>query len=219
MTHVIPASDLNADDMYLLLRDAVMPRPIAWVSTIDSAGRSNLAPYSFFNVVSPNPPVLGFSVGPRKEGRDSGAADDFELKDTLINIRETGDFVVNIVPERYIDQMVRSSDPLPQGQSEFAHTGLCEAPSTMVKSPRVEGATVAFECTTYDIFYVGKSAWVMGLVKVAHVEPAAYLGTKGANRHRIDVLKEVELRPVGRLGRANYVRLREIETRLRKDGG
>ncbi|MEP6702397.1 MAG: flavin reductase family protein [Betaproteobacteria bacterium] len=212
----IVAADLNADDMYLLLRDAVMPRPIAWVSTIDGQGRTNLAPYSFFNVVSPNPPVLGFSVGPRNERRGSA---EFELKDTLLNIRENGEFVVNIVPERFMDQMVRSSDPLPHGDSEFAHTQLVERPSTMIRPPRVAGATVAFECTTYDIVYIGKSAWVMGLVQMVHVEPAAYVGTKGANQHRIDVLRETELRPVGRLGRANYVRLREIETHLRKDGG
>jgi flavin reductase (DIM6/NTAB) family NADH-FMN oxidoreductase RutF len=214
--HAIAAESLNADDMYLLLRDAVMPRPIAWVSTIDESGATNLAPYSFFNVVSPNPPVLGFSVGPRTERRGSG---EFELKDTLINIRANGEFVVNIVPERFMEQMVRSSDPLPHGASEFAHAALVEQSSTLVKPPRVAGATVAFECTTYDILYVGKSAWVMGLVKMIHVEPRAYVGTKGVNQHRIDVLKETELRPVGRLGRANYVRLREIETHLRKDGG
>ena len=215
-TRSIPASELNADDMYLLLRDAVMPRPIAWVSTIGGNGCTNLAPYSFFNVVSPNPPVLGFSVGPRNERRGTG---EFELKDTLLNIRETGDFVVNVVPERFMEQMVRSSDPLPHGVSEFAHTALEEAASVKIKSPRVAGATVSFECTTYDIVYVGKSAWVMGLVQWVHVDPAAYVGTKGDNQHRIDVLKELELRPVGRLGRANYVRLREIETHLRKDGG
>ena len=212
----IPASALNADDMYLLLRDAVMPRPIAWVSTIDSEGRTNLAPYSFFNVVSPNPPVLGFSVGPRNERRGTG---EFQLKDTLINIKETGDFVVNIVPERFMQQMVRTSDPLPRGASEFAHAQLVESPSTTVKSPRVRGATVAFECTMYDIVYVGKSAWVMGEVQMAHVDPEAYVGTKGDNAHRIDVLQHLELRPVGRLGRANYLRIREIETYLRKDGG
>ena len=212
----IPAGELDPDDMYLLLRDAVMPRPIAWVSTIDAQGRTNLAPYSFFNVVSPNPPVLGFSVGPRNERRGSDA---FELKDTLINIKATGEFVVNIVPERFLEQMVRTSDPLPHGASEFAHTALVEEPSTLVKPPRVKGATVAFECTTHDILYIGKSAWVMGLVRMIHVDPAAYIGTKGKNQHRIDVLKETELRPVGRLGRANYVRLREIETHLRKDGG
>ena len=212
----ISAADLNAADMYLLLRDAVMPRPIAWVSTIDDAGRTNLAPFSFFNVVSPDPPVLGFSVGPRNERI---GADEFELKDTLLNIREIGEFVVNIVPERYIEQMVRTSDPLPHGQSEFAHTQLIEAPSTTIRPPRVAGATVAFECTTYGILDVGKSAWVMGQVRMVHVDPGAYIGTKGANQHRIDVLRELELRPVGRLGRANYVRLREIETHLRKDGG
>ena len=216
-TKTIAASELSSDDMYLLLRDAVMPRPIAWVSTIDPEGRTNLAPYSFFNVVSPNPPVLGFSVGPKKgQGGDPDA--DYERKDTLINIRETGDFVVNICPERLMDEMVRSSDPLPRGQSEFAHAHLVEIPSSTVRSPRVRGATVAFECTTYDILDVGRSAWVMGLVRMAHVDTAAYLRTKGPNLHRIDVLKDLELRPVGRLGRANYVRIREVETHLRKDG-
>jgi flavin reductase (DIM6/NTAB) family NADH-FMN oxidoreductase RutF len=78
--------------------DCGVPRPIAWVSTINGAGQTNLAPYSFFNVVSPNPPVLGFSVGPRSERPDSDA---YELKDTLLNIKETGEFVVNVVPEKY----------------------------------------------------------------------------------------------------------------------
>src|SRR3954447_14389773 len=140
-THAIAAAELHADDMYLLLRDAVMPRPIAWVSTIDAAGRTNLAPYSFFNVVSPNPPVLGFSVGPRNERRGS---DQFELKDTLINVKANGEFVVNIVPERLIEQMVRTSAPLPHGVSEFAHTQLAELPSLTIRPPRVGGATVAF---------------------------------------------------------------------------
>ena len=212
----ISAAELKPGDMYLLLRDAVMPRPIAWVSTIDAAGRTNLAPFSFFNVVSPDPPVLGFSVGPRSE---RFGADDFERKDTLLNIRDNGEFVVNIVPERYLEQMVRTSDPLPHGQSEFEHAKLVEAPSALIKPPRVAGATVAFECTTWDIVYIGKSAWVMGQVRMVHVEAGAYIGTKGANQHRIDVLQELELRPVGRLGRAHYVRLREIETHLRKDGG
>jgi len=216
VTHSIAAGELHADDMYLLLRDAVMPRPIAWVSTIDAEGRTNLAPYSFFNVVSPNPPVLGFSVGPRDERRGSDA---FELKDTLLNIQANGEFVVNIAPERFMDQMVRSSVPLPHGQSEFAHAQLVEVPSTLVRPPRVGGAPVAFECTTYDIVYIGKSAWVMGQVRMIHVDPVVYLGTKGDHLHRIDVLRELEMRPIGRLGRANYVRLREIETHLRKDGG
>jgi flavin reductase (DIM6/NTAB) family NADH-FMN oxidoreductase RutF len=108
---------------------------------------------------------------------------------------------------------------LPHGESEFAHTQLVESPSALIKPPRVAGATVAFECTTYDIHYIGRSAWVMGQIRMIHVDPAAYVGDKDGHRHRIDVLREIEMRPVGRLGRANYVRLREIETYLRKDGG
>ena len=216
-TKAVSASELTPDDMYLLLRDAVMPRPIAWVSTIDAQGRTNLAPFSFFNVVSPDPPVLGFSVGP-KNGQGGDPNLGFERKDTLINIRETGDFVVNICPEKLMDEMVRSSDPLPRGQSEFAHSALIEVPSSIVRSPRVAGATVAFECMTYDIVDIGRSSWVMGLVRIAHIDAGAYIGTKGDTAHRIDVLKDTALRPVGRLGRANYVRIREIETHLRKDG-
>src|SRR4051812_42548473 len=151
-THAIAAAELHADDMYLLLRDAVMPRPIAWVSTIDAHGQTNLAPYSFFNVVSASPPVLGFSVGPRNERRGSDA---FDLKDTLQNIQGNSEFVVNIAPERFMEQMVRTSDPLPHGQSEFAHTQLTEIPSVTIRPPRVAGAPVAFECTTYDIVYIG----------------------------------------------------------------
>lgn len=214
--HSIPAPEIGAQDMYLLLRDSVLPRPIAWVSTIDGAGRTNLAPFSFFNVVSYDPPVLGFSVGPRNEQHGT---DEYERKDTLLNIQETGEFVVNIVPERFMEQMIRTSDPLAHGQSEFAHTQLGETPSLAIRPPRVAGAPVAYECTTHDILYIGKSAWVMGLVQMVHIDPAVYLGTKGENRHRIDVLQDFEMRPVGRLGRANYVRLREIETHLRKDGG
>jgi flavin reductase (DIM6/NTAB) family NADH-FMN oxidoreductase RutF len=213
--HSIPVSEIAPDDMYLLLRDSVMPRPIAWVSTIDGAGRTNLAPFVFQRRESRSP-VLGFSVGPRNERRDT---DEYERKDTLLNIQENGEFVVNIVPERFMEQMVRTSDPLAHGQSEFAHTQLGEAPSLTIRPPRVAGAPVAYECTTHDILYIGKSAWVMGLVRMVHVDPAAYLGTKGEHQHRIDVLQDFAMRPVGRLGRANYVRMREIETHLRKDGG
>ena len=197
--------------MYLLMRDSVMPRPIAWVSTIDAQGQTNLAPYSFFNVVSPSPPVLGFSVGPRS-GKQS--QHDYAFKDTLLNIRATGEFVINVVPERLLDQMVRTADLLPHGASEFAHAGLTEMPSATVKPPRVLGAPVAYECTTFDILEIGQHHWVMGLVRHVHLDAAIYDGLREGRNHRIDILREEPLRPVGRLGRANYVRLRDIETRL-----
>lgn len=211
----LAAADFEPTEMYFLLRDSIVPRPIAWVSTISDAGQTNVAPFSFFNVVCPDPPVLGFSCGPRGDNHN----DQNRLpKDTLLNIRANGEFVVNLSPEALFDQMVKSSEDLPHGQSEFAHSGLREAPSTMVRPPRVAGTPVAFECKVYDILPIGANTWIMGNVVHVHIDEAAYVGTRAGKRHRVDVLEHIAQRPVGRLGRANYVRLREIETRLRKDG-
>lgn len=211
----IEASAMAPSELYVLLRDSVMPRPIAWVSTVNGEGKTNLAPFSFFNVVSPYPPVLGFSCGPRSDNHNAALR---LPKDTLLNIRANGEFVVNLVPERLMDEMVMTSDTLPHGQSEFAHAGLVEIASTAVRPPRVQGVPVAFECRLYDMLEVGVNVWIMGTVVQIHVDAAVHLGARGAHKHRIDLLASTEDRPVGRLGRANYVRLREIETRMRKDG-
>lgn len=211
----LAAADFQPTEMYFLLRDSIVPRPIAWVSTISNAGETNLAPFSFFNVVCPDPPVLGFSCGPRGDNHN----DRNRLpKDTLLNIRANGEFVVNLSPESLFDQMVDSSEGLPHGHSEFAHTGLREAPSTVVRPPRVAGTPVAFECKVHDILPIGANTWIMGNVVHVHIDEAVYVGTRGEQRHRVDLLEQLATRPVGRLGRAHYVRLREIETRLRKDG-
>lgn len=211
----LPVSDFKPTEIYFLLRDSIVPRPIAWVSTIDAAGNSNLAPFSFFMVCCPSPPVLGFSCGPR--GDDHGVAVRVP-KDTYANIRSTREFVINIVPERLMTQMMESSTDYPPGASEFAATGLIEAPCVKVKAPRVLGAPVSYECKLHDILELGANAWIMGDVVHVHVEQSVYLGTKGQERHRVDLMEDPESRPVGRLGRANYVRIREIETHLRKDG-
>jgi flavin reductase (DIM6/NTAB) family NADH-FMN oxidoreductase RutF len=211
----IDAGTLGASEMYVFLRDSVIPRPIAWVSTVNAAGKTNLAPFSFFNVVSPHPPIVGFSCGPRGDNFDQELA---EEKDTLMNIRAGREFVVNIVPERLIDEMARSSDPLAHGESEFDHTGLVEAPSTAVRPPRVQGVPVALECRLYDILDVGVNVWIMGTVVHMHVDPACYLGAQGKHQHRVNLLARTEQRPVGRLDRANFGRLREVEVHLRKFG-
>jgi len=210
-----PASDLEPGEMYLLLRDSVLPRPIAWVSTVDEAGVANLAPFSFFNVCSPSPPVLGFSCGPRGDNHN-----DINrlVKDTEQNIRAVGEFVVNVAPEALMDAMIRSADSLPHGQSEFAHAGLSEAASTIVGPPRVAGTPVAYECRLRQIVELGANHWIMGTVVHVHIDPSVYIGTADGKRHRVDLLAHQETRPIGRLGRANYVRLRDIETRLRRDG-
>ena len=214
MTISLSAADFQPTEMYFLLRDSVVPRPIAWVSTVSADGASNIAPFSFFNVVCPSPPVLGFSCGPRGDNH----AGDWIPKDTYANIVATREFVVNIVPEALMDEMVKTAADLAPGDSEFHYAGLREAPSSLVKPPRVAGAPVAYECRLHDILDMGANKWIMGTVQHVHIDESVYVGRKGAQDHRIDLLQSVQTRPVGRLGRANYVRLREVEARLRRDG-
>lgn len=209
-------ADFSNEEMYFALRDVIIPRPIAWVSSIDAAGAVNLAPFSFFNVCSPNPPILGFSCGPRGEDRKSAT---WDAKDTWANIRATKEFVINIVPEQLAEPMVRTSDPLPPGASEFEHAGLTPVASTRVKPPRVAGVPVAYECVLHEGIALGRSTWVMGEVVQVHIDERCYLGEKRGYRHRVDVLQHTELRPYARLGSNLYARLREIETLQRRDGG
>jgi flavin reductase (DIM6/NTAB) family NADH-FMN oxidoreductase RutF len=210
----LPASDFKPSEMYYLLRDSIVPRPIAWVSTVSEAGETNLAPFSFFTICCPSPPVLGFSCGPR--GDDHEAVNRVE-KDTERNIRASREFVVNVSPEGLVDAIVKSADPLPPGQSEFAHAGLVEARSTVVRPPRVAGTPVAYECQLLDILELGANHWIMGSVVHVHIDASVYLGARESKRHRVDLLANVDTRPIGRLGRGSYVRLREIEVPPRRD--
>ncbi len=210
----LDSAELTPTEMYLLLRDSVIPRPIAWVSTVDDAGRSNLAPYSFFNVCSNVPPVLGFAVGPRGKDQETGKLLE---KDTLANIRATGEMVVNIVPEELRLPMVTTATSLAPGEDEFAFAGLSSAPSDKVRPGRVLGAPVAFECKLYQIVEVGTHNWVMGEIVRIHVDERIYIGAYKGLDHRVDPLRVAALRPVGRLGRAYYSLLRDVETILRTD--
>ena len=214
MTISLSSADFQPTEMYFLLRDSVVPRPIAWVSTVSADGVSNIAPFSFFNVVSPSPPVLGFSCGPRGDNH-AGA---WIPKDTYANIVATREFVVNIVPAYLMDEMVKTAADLAPGDSEFRFAGLAEAASSVVRLPRVARAPIAYECRLHDILDMGANKWIMGSVQHVHIDEAVYVGRKGEQDHRIDLLEKLETRPVGRLGRANYVRVREVETRLRRDG-
>lgn len=214
MTISLSAADFQPTEMYFLLRDSVVPRPIAWISTISADGLTNLAPFSFFNVVSPSPPMLGFSCGPR--GDDHGGA--WIPKDTYVNIVATREFVVNIVPEYLMDEMVKTAADLAPGDSEFRYAGLAEAASSSVAPPRVARAPIAYECRLHDILDVGANRWITGSVQHVHIDESVYVGRRGGQDHRIELLERIETRPVGRLGRANYVKTREIDTRLRRDG-
>jgi len=144
---------------YRLLSTAVTPRPIGWISSRSKAGVDNLAPYSFFNVVAVDPPVVMFAP--------VGSTD---LKDTPRNVRETGEFVVNTVSRDLGDQMHATSATLGEGESEFDHVGIERAESVVVDSPRVAAAKAAFECELYDWIEVGGSVLILGEVVHAHVD-------------------------------------------------
>lgn len=174
---------------YRTVAAAVIPRPIAWTSSLSPDGVANLAPFSFFNVATTTPPVLMFSV----TKFDDRKVDFF--KDTHRNIRETEEFVVHVVTRSLLETMNETSARLPAGESEFDHAGVERAESTVVDPPRVEEADVAFECTLHEIVPVGKSALVMGDIVHAHVDDS--VTTDG----KLDVTK---LDAVGRLSGGYY---------------
>jgi len=134
---VDPASARH-QDIYKLMIGAIVPRPIALVSTISVDGIRNLAPFSFFTGISSKPPLICFCPGPRSE---SGPR-----KDTLINVSMTKEFVVNIVSEEIAEAMNLTSGEYPSGVDEFEVAGLTPAPSDLVKPPRVAESHVSMEC-------------------------------------------------------------------------
>ncbi|SEK69101.1 flavin reductase family protein [Haloferax larsenii] len=170
---------------YRLLSGAVIPRPIAWVSTRDD-GADNLAPYSFFTVASIDPPIVVFAP--------VGRGDD--LKDTPRNAIEHGEFVVNVVTRDLVDQMNQTAATVSAGVDEFDHAGVEKAESTVVDAPRVADAHVAFECTLHDTVEMGSSTLVFG--EVVHVHVADGVLTDG----KLDTTK---LEAVGRLAGSQYV--------------
>lgn len=180
-----------AADVYRFMISVVVPRPIAFVSTVGANGRFNVAPFSYFNAVSSEPPLVGIAIS-RREG---------EPKDTLRNIRAIGDFVVNVVDEPLTERMVHTSGEWPADVDEFGITGLTPKPSDLIKAPRVAESPVSLECRLFREIELGNSVFVVGEVVRAHVRDDVL--TDG----RVDPLK---LRPVGRLGGDMYSPLREV---------
>lgn len=141
---------MDSDRVYQLLTTSVVPRPIAWVSTRSESGIDNLAPYSFFTISSVAPPIVQFtSVG---------------RKDSLANIEQTGEFVVNLTSEPLIDQVNGSSAAYGPAVSEFDALGVTSAPSIKVSPLRVKAAPVSFECVCERVISVGNSHLVLGRV-------------------------------------------------------
>jgi|SRR5579885_3283153 flavin reductase (DIM6/NTAB) family NADH-FMN oxidoreductase RutF len=177
---------------YKLLIGSVVPRPIAFVSTVSPDGIRNLAPFSFFNAVCGNPPVVSFASGVRHPP-----------KDTLANVRDTGEFVVNIVTEEIAEKMNLTSGEYASAVDEFEVSGLTPIPSDLVKPPCVLESPINMECKLLQIVEVSTKvlggSLVIGEVIRFHIDP-----TINSN-FRIDAEK---LRAIGRMGGNEYTRTR-----------
>jgi len=180
-------------NVYKLLIGAVVPRPIAFVSTVSPEGAFNLAPFSFFTVASSHPPVLVFTVGNR--------ARPDPRKDTLRNITTAGEFVVNVVSEEFAEKMNLCSGDYPPDVDEFEVSGLTPVASDLVKAPRVAESHVNMECRL--LYTISMSALinggnlVLGEVIRFHIDDAMF------HNYRIDPDK---LRAIGRMGGPSYTR-------------
>lgn len=166
---VIDAADLDAVSAYKLLIGSIVPRAIAWVSTLSADGVANLAPISFFTGVGRKPPTVSLSLQPRSDG--------VTLKDTFVNIRDTGEFVTNLVtlPQAYA--MHRTSFEFDPDADEFAEVGLEKAPSEVVRPPRIKDAPIALECVLERIIDSGDLGdhVVWGEVVRFHIHDDLYL--------------------------------------------
>ncbi|MCB1446425.1 MAG: flavin reductase family protein [Rhizobiaceae bacterium] len=154
--------EVGTANAYKLLAATVMPRPIAWVVTQDASGGLNTAPYSFFNVMGSNPPTIAIGIL-----ADPGRG----FKDTARNILDSGEFVVNLVPERLVEAMNVTSIDAPRGIDELRLAGLETAPSAHVKPPRIAASPVSFECTTHTTVETGPNQLVViGRVLAVHID-------------------------------------------------
>ncbi len=159
------------DDRYKLLVSTVVPRPIAWVTSLSAAGRLNAAPFSFFNALCSEPPIIAVGVGGRHAGRVEG-----EGKDTAANIRATGQFVVNLVSHAQREAMNVTAIEFPAEVNELAEAGLTAAASAKVRPPRIAESPVALECELFVMLDVSVDhAIILGRVLAVHIADAAVL--------------------------------------------
>ncbi len=199
MEFVVEKTD--GDTLFRLVLGLVVPRPIGWVSTVSREGVLNIAPFSFFNAVNDEPPVLMISVSDRDDGTP---------KDTVRNILETGEFVVNLVTEDLFEKMLVTGEDFPPEVDEFEKAGLTPEPSKFVKAPRVKESKVSFECRLFRHEKVYDMHLILGEALLISVEDGI-VDEEG----RVDYNR---LRILGRLGGKYYVRVLP-ECLIRAEGG
>jgi flavin reductase (DIM6/NTAB) family NADH-FMN oxidoreductase RutF len=178
---------------YKLLTGLVAPRPIAWITSMDEASRLNAAPFSAYNYLCTDPPIIGVGVANRP-------GEDLVPKDTARNIRRTGEFVVNVVTEDLAEQMVLCAADSPAGKNELEMAGLTTTPSQIVKVPRIAQAHAALECKEYTTMEIGRSRIILGRVVAVYIEDK-FVDPAGP------YVKANELHAIGRMnGLGSYVK-------------
>jgi flavin reductase (DIM6/NTAB) family NADH-FMN oxidoreductase RutF len=153
-------SELSPGQRYHVLSSLVVPRPIAWVTTLNEDGQVNAAPFSYFQLMGENPPLVVLGIGRRPDG---------SAKDSFRNIRRTREFVINMVTEENAEWMNQSATPFPPEVSEVAALGLKTEPSVLVKPPRLSIAPAQLEARELQTLLIGGNQVVMGELLVAHV--------------------------------------------------
>ena len=186
--------------IYNLLIGLVAPRPIAWVTSMDHDGTLNAAPFSAYNYLCTDPPIVAMGVTNRPDAR-------FTPKDTARNIRRTGEFVVNVVTDDLLEKMNLCATDFPAGVNELEMAGLTTAPSSVVKVPRIAEAHAALECREFTTMEIGRSRIILGRVVAMYVEDRFIVPEQnGAGPY----IKADELHAVGRMnGLGNYARTRD----------
>ena len=180
------AETLDPRENARILKSVVTPRPIAWISTVDEDGTENLAPFSSYTYVGSSRPVVVFNSPNESTGR---------MKDTARNALETGEFAVNVVTEKLLAEMDRTSAPIPPEESEFELAGVERGECRRIEAPRVADAAVTMECVLYDSIEVYEKLMILGEVVHYHVSDEATIDGKVDSR-AVDT--------VGRLGGPYY---------------
>jgi len=201
---IVDPKTASYQDCYKLMIGSIVPRPIAFVSTLSPDGLPNLAPFSYFTAITSSPPTICFAPG--------RLADSGDKKDTLKNIEAVGEFVVNVVTEDIAGQMNETATEFPPEINEFEVSGLTTAPSQVVSVPRVAESPINMECKLYKVVPIGPDgpgggSLVIGEVVLFHIDDRIY------EDGRIDI---DGLRPLGRLAGTRYTTLGKIVTMKRK---
>ncbi|UNU78608.1 flavin reductase family protein [Staphylococcus aureus] len=192
--HTFDAQSLTARENYKLLIGSIIPRPIAFVTTLNQDASVNAAPFSFFNIVNNHPPMIAIAVQ-RAGGK---------RKDTALNIERTGDFVVHITDEDNVQDINETAAPLAYGDSELSRTELSLLTSTTIKTPGIKDAKMRFECKLSQMILLGDvldgADLIIGEIVTYHIDDSIYEGNFKINPHALQAVSHLAGNDYAKLG-------------------